>query len=94
MRGGIRAFLLGAEPRERERSGGHRSWEGGTKTEVEEDGKDGPARGGGAGRGSSMDTVRGPGDRLERGQEGWRQVKEENDKSTKMADSMRKAVSQ
>lgn len=60
MRGGIRAFLLGAEPRERDRSGGHRSWEGGTNTEVDEDWKDGPARGGGAGRGSSMDTVRGP----------------------------------
>lgn len=64
VRGGIRAFLLGAAPRERERSGGHRSWEGGANTEAEEDGKEGPARGGGAGRGSSTDTVRGPARRI------------------------------
>lgn len=71
VRGGIRAFLLGAEPRERDRSGGHRSWEGGTNTEEDDDGKDGPATGGGgAGRGSSTDTVRGPEDRT--GATGWR----------------------
>lgn len=65
VRGGIRAFLLGARPRERDRSGVHRSWEGGENTEEEEGGKDGPARGGGgAGGGSSIDTVRGPGRRI------------------------------
>lgn len=62
VRGGIRAFLLGAEPRERDLSGVHRSEEGGENTEVEEEeGKEGTEIGGGAGGGSSTDTVRGPG---------------------------------
>lgn len=62
VRGGIRTFLLGAEPRGRDLSGVHLSKEGGENTEEEEEeGKDGPATGGGgAGRGSSTDTVRGP----------------------------------
>lgn len=62
VRGGIRAFLLGAEPRGRDLSGVHRSEEGGEKTEEEEEeGKEGTETGGGAGGGSSTDTVRGPG---------------------------------
>lgn len=61
MRGGIRAFLLGAEARGRDLSGVHRSEMGGENTEVEEEeGKDGTEIGGGAGGGSSTDTVRGP----------------------------------
>ncbi len=74
VRGGIRAFLLGAEPRGRDLSGVHRSEEGGEYTEEEEEeeeGKEGTEIGGGAGGGSSTDTVRGPGreenkDKLER----------------------------
>lgn len=61
MRGGIRAFLLGAEPRERDLSGVHRSDEGGENREEEEEGKEGRKSGGGAGGVSSTDTVRGPG---------------------------------
>lgn len=64
VRGGIRAFLLGAEPRGRNLSGVHRSEEGGENTEEEEEedeGKEGTETGGGAGGGSSTDTVRGPG---------------------------------
>lgn len=61
VRGGIRAFLLGAEPRGRDLSGVHRSEEGWENTEEEEAGNEGPdTGGGGAGGGSSMDTVRGP----------------------------------
>lgn len=60
VRGGIRAFLLGAEPRGRDLSGIRRSEEGGENTE-EEEGKEGTEIGGGAGGGSSTDTVRGPG---------------------------------
>lgn len=60
MRGGIRAFLLGAEPRERDLSGVHRSEEGGENREEEDEGKEGRESGGGAGGGSSTDTVRGP----------------------------------
>lgn len=61
VRGGIRAFLLGAELRGRDLSGVHRSEEGGENTEEEEAGNEGPETGGGgAGGGSSMDTVRGP----------------------------------
>lgn len=60
VRGGIRAFLLGAEPRERDLSGVHRSEEGGENREEEEEGKEGCESGGGAGGGSSTDTVRGP----------------------------------
>lgn len=65
VRGGIRAFLLGAEPRGRDLSGVHRSDEGGENTELEEEeeGKEGTEIGGGAGGGSSTDTVRGPGRR-------------------------------
>ncbi len=66
VRGGIRAFLLGAAPRGRDLSDVHRSEEGGEKTEEEEEeedeeGKEGTETGGGAGGGSSTDTVRGPG---------------------------------
>lgn len=60
VRGGIRAFLLGAEPRGRDLSGVHWSEEGGENTEEEEEGKKGPETGGGARGGSSTDTVRGP----------------------------------
>ena len=65
VRGGIRAFLLGAEPRGRDLSGVHRSDERGEKTEEEEEeeeeeDKEGTETGGGAGGGSSTDTVRGP----------------------------------
>lgn len=62
VRGGIRAFLLGAEPRGRDLSGVQRSEEGGENTEEEaEEGKEGSETGGGRGGGSSTDTVRGPG---------------------------------
>lgn len=60
----MRAFLLGAELRVRDLPGVHRSEEGGENTELEEEeeeGKEGTEIGGGAGRGSSTDTVRGPG---------------------------------
>lgn len=63
VRGGIRAFLLGAEPRGRDLSGVHRSEFGGENTEEEEEGNEWPETGGGAGGGSSTDTVRGPGKR-------------------------------
>lgn len=62
MRGGIRAFLLGAEALGRDLSGVHRSEEGGENTEEEDEGKEGLTTGGAAaGGGSSTDTVRGPG---------------------------------
>lgn len=62
VRGGIRAFLLGAEPRGRDLSGVSRPEEGGGNTEVEEEeGNEGTEMGGGGGGESSMDTVRGPG---------------------------------
>lgn len=63
MRGGMRAFLLGAEPLGRDLSGTHRSEVGGENTEEEEEDeeKDGTtAGGGGAGGGSSTDKVIGP----------------------------------
>lgn len=63
VRGGIRAFLLGAAPRGRDLSGVHRSKEGGENTDEEEEedeGKEGSEIGGGAGGGSSTETVRGP----------------------------------
>ena len=62
VRGGIRAFLLGAEARGRDLSGVQRSEEGGENTEEAEDneGKEGTETGGGAGGRSSTDTVRGP----------------------------------
>lgn len=63
VRGGIRAFLFGAELRGRDLSGVHRSKEGGENTdeeEEEEEGKEGSEIGGGAGGGSSTETVRGP----------------------------------
>lgn len=81
VRGGILAFLFGAEPRERERSGFHRSWKGDENTEEEEGGKDGPARGGGAGRGSSTDTVRGPmGRQVKNGGRDTRRKRRKDDK--------------
>lgn len=66
MRGGIRAFLLGADPRGRNLSGAQRSEDGAENTEEEEEaeeeeGNEGTETGGGAGGGSSTDTVRGPG---------------------------------
>lgn len=76
VRGGIRAFLLGAEPRGRDLSGVNRSEEGGENTEVEEEeGKEGADMGGGAG-GSSTDTVRGPG-REEEKRLTFRQIRKE-----------------
>lgn len=59
VRGGIRAFLLGADPRGRVLSGGQRSNDGGGKA-AEEDEKEGKEESETRG-GSSTDTVRGPG---------------------------------
>lgn len=60
MRGGIRAFLLGADPR-CILSDVHRSEKGGENTEEEdEEGKEGTGTEGARGD-SSTDTVRGPG---------------------------------
>lgn len=74
VRGGIRAFLLGADPRCRVLSGVQRSEDGWENTDEEEDeeegeeweGKEGPEIGGEAGGGSSIDTVRGPGKTIKR----------------------------
>lgn len=71
VRGGIRAFLLGADPR-CILSGVHRSEEGGEN--LEEDGKEGTETEGARG-GSSTDTVRGPGTgnrHKDKGQKRWR----------------------
>lgn len=62
VRGGMRAFLFGAEALGRDLSGVHRSEVGGenTEEEEEEEEKDGTTMRGGAGGGSSTDKVRGP----------------------------------
>lgn len=62
VRGGIRAFLLGADPRGRVLSGDQRSKDGGGKAgdEAEEDDKEWK-EGSDTGGGFSADTVREPG---------------------------------
>lgn len=62
VRGGMRAFLLGAEPLVRDLSGVHRSEVGGENTEEEDEDeeKGGTTAGGAAGGRSSTDKVKGP----------------------------------
>ena len=81
VRGGIRAFLFGADPRGRVLSGIHRSEDWGENTdeeeeeEEEEEGKEESETGGSRG-GSSTDTVRGPG-REDKHRWTLRQIKKE-----------------